>query len=812
MKLDLKAFLPFIAAAVIFILINTIYFLPQMEGKKIRQTDIIQHKSIASEYIDYRDDGENILWTNTVFSGMPTYQIVTQAKTNISRYIEKLFSLNISAPFGIFLVGLFACYFAFVIMGINKWLAIIGSVLCTFTPNNLVLFEAGHTSKLRAILFTALIFIGVFKLFNKKYITGAVTFCLGMALSIGANHLQMTYYVGLTLLLFGIVALVQFIMKKDLKSIPKIVGIGLAVLLVAIGTGATVILPTYEYSKTTMRGKPIIKKAAEKTNSISSSSVEGLNWDYANQWSNGFNDLMSIYIPGVAGGGSNEPIARNGATNKFMKKNGQRRLEYGPMYWGKLPFTSGPAYLGAIAIFLFLVSLFVLDGKLRYWGIAAVLFTLMVSMGKNLEWFNRLLFDYVPLFNKFRAPSSITSVTGVIISILGLMGVDKILRMDRTSEEAKKVVKYIIYSASALGVISLFYALIGPGFYDFESTGDARYAQQQGLVEAFQKERANIMRRDALRSLGLVLGAASILYFFLKGKINKIVTIALFSVLVLIDIFPVNARYLNYKSFVKPRTVENVIQKRPVDNQILQDTDPYYRVHDASLGGQAFQSASSSKFHKMIGGYHAAKLQRYADMIDYHLSKGNESVFNMLNAKYFILGSPGKEEVRKNANALGNAWFVQNVQYVDEALQEIEALNNINTKTTAVVHNEFKDKIAGKSDFSAGGSIQLTSYHPDKLTYKSSNSSEGLAIFSEVWYGPNLGWKLYVDGKETPLIRTNYILRAAMIPAGDHELVMEFKPRSFLIGTILSSIFSLLLLGGIIFLIYRGLKKDPETE
>ena len=813
MKFNFKSFLPHLVAIIAFLVICTVYFLPQLDGKKLRQTDTLQFQNIAAEALEYRENGENILWTNAIFGGMPTYQISAKTNGNLTGYIEKILQLKIAAPIGLFLSGLFACYIAFLIVGIDKWLAIIGSILCTFNPNNLVLFEAGHQTKVRAVIFSVLIIVGVIKLFRKKYLLGGLTFAAGLALSIGANHYQMTYYVGLTLLVFGLIAGIQMLISKEFTNLTKIIGFGILATIIAAGTSTSRILPTYEYSKSTMRGNPILEKTSLTKNSSSSSDVKGLNWDYANQWSNGFIDVMGIFIPGVAGGGSNEPVATNGPTNKFMKANRMRKMKYGPMYWGKLPFTSGPAYMGATSIFLFFLSLFVLNARLRIWGIAAFILTIMISLGKNLEWFNHIIFDHLPLFNKFRAPSSVTSVTTVIVAILGMLGLNKILTSEYNDGQIKKVLKYILISVGSLSLICLFYGILGPGWFDFESSSDARYAQQKGLAEAFQAERASIMRRDAFRSMFLILGTAGVIYLFLKKKISKIISIALITALILIDLFPVNSRYVSHSSFVNKREVKKLSAERPVDKQILQDKDPYYRVHDASLGGQAYQSASSSKLHKTVGGYHAAKLQRFADLIDLHLQKGNQAVFNMLNTKYFILGSPGQESVKQNAGALGNAWFVKNVSVVETHRAEIEALTGLDTKSSAVIHSEFSENLGNvSSGFSDTGSIKLTSYHPEKLIYSSNNPEAGMAIFSEIWYGPNLGWKLYIDDVETPILRANYVLRAAKIPAGQHEIVMEFRPKTFYVGEILSVIFSFIIIGGSLYLLYRNFRGENSGK
>ncbi len=800
MNFDLKKFLPHILAIVVFTIASTVYFLPQLSGKKTVQSDIRQFKGMSSEVADYREKGETILWTNSMFAGMPTFQISAPPKKNISQFIERAMGLFIKRPIGYFVVGMIAFYLALVFCNINKWIALIGSLVFAFTTNNMVLWEAGHTSKLRVLMVSVLIVAGIIQVMRKKYIVGASLYGIGMSVSLFCNHFQMTYYLGIFMGIYTLIKVIDLLRKGESGHVLKGLGILALMTIISIGTSASKIWTTYEYQKSTMRGKPILKQTAN-VNASSSSATKGLSWDYAMQWSNGMIDVMAMYIPRVAGGGSSEKLSKNSYTNKLLKRTGARPIPYGPMYHGKLPFTSGPQYLGAITLILFLISLFIVQPAIRYWGISAFIISIIMSMGKNMEAINHVLFDYVPLLNKFRSPSSITSVTAIIVAFIAFWGLNELLKEGYIEKHKAYLTKVIWGVVGGMSLICLFYAFIGPSIIDFTSVGDARYQGNPDLVNAFEKDRAALMRSDALRTLLFTLMTGGLLWAIITNKLKSLVAIPILGLLLLVDLWGVDMRYLDHDSFQTERKIENDLKPRKVDVEIAKDTDLHYRVHD--ITADPFNSTTASLHNKTVGGYHAAKLQRFADIIERYLMQGNQTVFNMLNTKYFITGQAGSEVAQRNSGALGNAWFVNTAQRVSTPNEEIDAIENLNPKETAVILNDFE---MNSNSFSSAGSISLESYHPDKLVYKSTNSGNGLAVFSEVWYGEN-GWKAYIDGKETPILRANYVLRALEIPAGSHEIVFEFKPRSYYTGETISlicSILLILLLGGGI---YYHLKK-----
>lgn len=790
-KINFKAWLPHLIAVAIFFLVNVINFMPQLQGKKLVQGDLISNVGMSKEVKDYKDKtGIHSMWTGSMFGGMPTYQIMGKQNNNVARYINKALSLGLNRPMGLFIYAMIAFYIMMLLLGVNHWISIIASVAFGLSTNNIILLEAGHVTKLNTVFASPFIIAGVILAYRKEWLKGGSIFALGMALSLFANHIQMTYYLAISMLIFVIIHFVSAIRAGELKSFVTSSGILSLGLIIAIGTGAANLLTTNEYSKDTMRGKPILETNTAASNS--SSEVEGLDFEYAMQWSNGFIDLFASYIPMAAGGGSGYTLDRDSEFAKAMKL---RREIPAPVYFGDLPFTSGPAYFGAVVFLLFILGLFLTKGKMKWWIAISCLVYFLLSMGKNFEFFNKLFFNYLPLFNKFRTPNSILSVAALFFPLLGFYTVDRLMKL----EDKSKILKPLYISAGILSVIALYFAFGVSATFDFQGLSDGTYQQRGYKMDAIVADRQSLLRLSSLRTLGFVLLTSAILYFWSKNKISNMVTLVAIGLLTFIDLFGVNTAYFSQDSFVSKRDYSKNFAARPIDKQILQDRDLHYRVHDISI--DPFNSASTSYFHKTIGGYHPAKLQRYQDMIDYHISKGNQSVLDMLNMKYLIVPdqSTGQVSAQQNPNALGNAWFVSNVKYVKSANEEIESLNGFNPRQEAIIHNEFQSSLSG--NYTGQGNIKLTSYAPNKLEYESSSTSSQLAVFSEVWY--NKGWIASIDGKEVDFQRANYILRALQVPSGNHKIVFEFKAKTHQTGELISLIFSILLLLALGYVIYR---------
>ena len=794
-----KAWPHFLALA-LFLLASAVYFSPQLSGKVPEQGDIVQYMGMSQEVREYYEQtGERSLWTNAMFGGMPTYQINTVSEGNSLKVLDRLGSLGIKPPIGRFFIAMLSFYILMVVLGVNNWLAAIGALAFSFTTNNFILYEAGHETKLKAIAYLPLVAAGMLLAFRKQYLAGGVLFAVGLGLNIMSNHVQMTYYFFITLLIFGVAQLVYEIRRGELVHLAKAVGVLLIGGLLAVGSAASNLWITYEYSKDTMRGQPILEQTGEPA---SSSKTDGLNWDYAMNWSNGAIDLFASFIPGVAGGGSQEPVGAESAVVRDLRGKGARIPDNfsAPLYWGSLPFTSGPIYFGAVMFFFFLLGLFLVKGPVKWWLGLGTLLTLLLSMGKNLEEFNRLFFDYFPLYSKFRTPNSILSVTAFLVPALGVLALHKIV-----SHKAEKpaILRSLYLASGIFGAACLFFALIGPSYFDFSTPEDARYEAAGYSLNAIMADRQTLMRSDALRSLLLAMLSGGLVWAYVNNKAKQTLLLAGLAILAVFDQWTVGRRYLNNDLFITAAQYRANFQPREADEQILRDTDPNFRVFDNTVS--TFNSSKSSYFHKAIGGYHAAKLQRFQDIIDRHLSRGNQAVLDMLNTKYFILAGPDdKPAARLNGGALGNAWFVDTIRLANSANEEIDALGAFDPAGVAIVHQEFSSYLDGFKP-NMQGAIKLTSYRPNRLEYVSETESEQFAVFSEIWYGPDKGWQAYINGEPAEHIRVNYLLRGMKVPAGKQEIVFVFEPQSFKKGKLISQIFSgIILLGLIGFLGQKG--------
>ncbi|MEZ4935386.1 MAG: YfhO family protein [Saprospiraceae bacterium] len=789
-KSIIKKGTPHIIAAIIFLMANAVYFSAQLQGKVENAHDTVSARANLQEIINHREaTGDRTLWTNALFGGMPTYQIDGAQPSNLIRLVDGAAQLFIPRPIGLFFAAMLVFYIMLVLLGVNPWLSIVGALGFGFTTFNYVLFGAGHITKIRAIIYLSLVAAGVILAFRKKYLIGGLVFAVGFGLNLYANHIQMTYYFFMTLGIYGLIELAKHIKENELPSFGKAV-LYLAIGgILAIGSSASKLWTTYEYGKDTMRGEPIL--VAESNAPATSSSTSGLEYGYATNWSNGWMDLVAGFIPGVVGGG-------------------------GLTYWGaNVDGTAGPAYYGAVIFFLFVFGSLIVQGPVKWWLASGVLLISLISMGKNLNFFYHFLFEYFPLFNKFRTPNSALTVVGVMMPILGMLALNDVLN-GKVSKE--KIISSLYISAGVLGALCLFYAVAGSSFFDFSYAKDAAYVQNYNVnIDAVKSQRSSMMSSDSWRSLGLILVAAGLIWLFVKEKINQTLLITGLALLVAGDLWSVDRGYLNNDNFVEKGAYRQQNAPRPVDSKILEDKDPNYRVFDVSRGiSNAVNSSTPSYYHKNLGGYHPAKLQRYQDMLDRHILPEaqqlvgalqqaktlgdvegvlkNLTVFNMMNTKYIIAND---NSPIPNSQAMGNAWFVDNFQTVNTSNEEIDGINGIDPKQTAIVNKEFSDYLSGLN-IQKNGTIQLTSYEPNHLTYTSNSTSEQLAVFSEVWYGPNKGWQAYVDGKPVDHIRVNYIMRAMKVPAGQHDIEFKFEPKSFRIGETVSLICSLIIVLGLL--------------
>jgi hypothetical protein len=910
---DYKKIIPDAAAVVIFILITFLFFQPLFDGKQLKQTDITNHKGMSKEITDYRDshDGEEPLWTNSMFGGMPAYQISVYYGVNFLSYVDRyIFRLGLPRPADYLFIYLLGFFIFLRALKVDAWLAIIGAVAFAFSSYFIIILEAGHNSKAHAIGYMAPALAFIILTFRGKYLLGGALTALFLGLQIYTNHLQITYYLALIVIILGLVEFFTALKEKRLPQFLKASGVLLIAALLAFSTNIGRLLTTMEYSPYTIRGK------AELTFDQHDKSTSGLDKSYATQWSYGKGESWSLLIPNAKGGATGYLAEHEKALDKIEPQLRQTVARQNA-YWGDQPFTSGPVYVGALIVFLFVLGLFVLKTELRWVFLIATLLSISLAWGKNMMWLTDLFLDYFPAYNKFRAVSMILVIAQLSMAILAMLALNKIVKEPEILKEKKQ---YFFISFGLTAGLSLLFYLMPDLFFSFLSQAEVAQLNNllssdpgnainyQAVFDGMEEARKSIFKADAIRSFLFITVGAAVLFVYGNKKLPKIALIIVVGLLVLIDMVSVDRRYLHEDKFVSKRTASVPFQPTQADQYILQDTDPNYRVLNLTVG--PWQDASTSYFHKSLGGYHGAKFRRYQDLIDYHLSKFNMQVINMLNTKYFIQqGQDGQPVASPNYSALGNAWFVQDIKWAKNPNEEISMLGkvlqieNLNPKamlrlygrelkqvdtmmmtvplelmmpgsdkpveeidlsrlpleegkeyilgynltdttpnfinlsgvknSTMIAAQQFRVRVISSFDASkqvvinekwndqlsslskpldASGSIKLTSYEPNHLIYQSQSSQAGLAVFSEIYYPE--GWQAYIDNKEIPHIQANYVLRALIIPAGEHKIEFKFEPSTYYMGnkiTFVSSLIVILLVGFVAYRAFMALKEDEQT-
>lgn len=792
MKLQFRQVLPYLAAIAIFIVITLTYFSPLLEGKQMKQSDITQWKGMSKEILDFREaTGEEALWTNSMFGGMPAYQISVEYKGNVLRYLDRLMQLYLPQPAGMVFLYMIGFFILLLVLKVDKWLAVAGAIAFAFSSYLFIIFEAGHNSKAHAIGYMAPVLAGIILTYRGRYLAGGIMAAIFLSLELLTNHLQITYYLMITAGIFVIAQLVSGIREKKMPEFTKATGVLLIASVFAVATNITNIWATYEYGKDTIRGKTEL--TSEQSNRTS-----GLDKDYATGWSYGNWETFTLLIPNFQGGSSQGPLTESSKVFQVLKQNNvdnaQARnvIQAMPLYWGTQPGVAGPVYVGAIIIFLFIFALFILDDRYKWWLLSATILSILLAWGKNLMPLTDFFLHYVPGYNKFRAVSMTLVIAELCIPLLAILGLQKVFD---PKTDKKKLLKSLYYSLGIAGGISLIFALGGGLFFDFVSPSDSQYSSifPDWLMAALREDRASLLRSDSFRSLAFILLAAATMWAFVNKKIKQPVFFSVLILLILFDMWSVNRRYLNNDSFVRKSVAAVPFQPSGADQIIMKDKDPNFRVFNQTVGNP-FADASTSYFHKSLGGYHGAKLRRYQEIIDHHLVKGNMNVYNMLNAKYFIVPDPeGKQpQMQINMQAMGNVWFVNDAHMVKNADEEIDALTDFTPAETAIYDKRFEDQVKGHmitKDTLA--TITQTEYKPNHLTYKSVTNKEQLAVFSEIYY--DKGWNAYIDGKPAPYFRANYILRAMIVPAGSHTIEFKFEPRVYAVGEKIAYASSILL-------------------
>jgi len=837
--------LPHLLAVVLFVALAATYFSPIVfDHKTLAQHDVVQFNGGAHEAQVYRaQTGKEALWTNSMFSGMPTYLISTHFTGDLSIYLHQLFTLNLPAVVANLFLALLCGYVLFTALGVRPLIAVVGAVALGFTSYNLAILAAGHNTKSLALAYAPLVLGGLLVTFRRNKWLGAALFALGLAMNVRSNHLQITYYLLLLVAIFGIVELVGAVRENRLKDFLSRTALLVLAAGLAVGVSFGRLYVTAEYSKYSNRGKAELKPLpAQPGQAAPSADEDGHDPDYAFHWSYGVGETITLLVPNYFGGASSGKLSENSATAKALEGLGvppvQLRdyLQNMPTYWGNQPITSGPVYVGAVVCLLFVLGLFVVDKRTRYWLLAGTIFSMLLAWGKNFESFNLLMFNYFPGYNKFRSVSMALVIAQLAMPLLAVLALARVLRPRPVAVapvggsthpslaaltaspvdtmETVAVKRKLLYAVGITAGICVLAFLAGLGA-DFASPVDAQMQQQGFPVDAIRTDRASLMHTDVLRSIVFVLLAGGVLYFYLQRKLSAALAAALVGALTLVDLWSVDKRYLNDNNFQRETIAQQFVptvadqQIRVLEAVDLQGGKPAtdtlsYRVLNLQAG-DPFSEANTSYFHKSIGGYHGAKLHRYLDLIERQISQNNLQVLNMLNTRYIIPQDP-KQEVRRNPGALGNVWFVSTVEKAQSPDQEMAALSTLNPATDAVV-DVSKFPLTKTSYNAAGSTISLTKYSPDALTYQAKAAQDGFAVFSEIYYQD--GWNAYIDGKLTPHLRANYVLRALPIPAGTHTIEFKFEPREYAIGNTVSLISSILLIIALLGAVVYAVKRQP---
>ena len=817
-----KKIKPDLYALLIFIILGLAYFPKVFQGKVLSQGDGTSWVAANKEISDYeKSTGKIAYWTNSMFSGMPATTISIKNEGNILRKAENIRKI-FPYPATDLIIAMMGFYLLMSVLGMSFWLKLMSSIAFAFCAYNFQIIMVGHATKMMAISFIPYVFASVVYAYKKNKLLGSVFFGISFMLELLSNHPQITYYLGIAIFFYILsefyIAYKSNLLTNFLKVSALVVFMG----LLALGSTASKMLPLWEYTKYTMRGGSEIKDNNQKK--------KGLELDYATQWSYGIDETLNLLIPNFKGGASSSELRENSETYKFLAQNaGESKaksiISNMPTYWGEQAFTAGPMYMGAISIFFFVLALFVITGPAKWWVVAVSVLALLLGWGHNMMWMSSFFYNYIPFYSKFRVPSMIFVLFQLLIPLFGFYGLGKILNKEIDKAKILAGFKYSVLIVGGLCAIFL----ILPGIAgSFISPSDASFPEW--LRNTIVQDRESLLRMDALRSLIYVLLGAGIAWFAYSGKLKMKRAMPILALLIIFDLWGVGKRYLNDSHFMSKTTYDSGFQKRKVDVDILKDESLDYRVIDLTVN--TFNDSHPSYYHKNIGGYSPAKLQRYQDIIDYYIapeistlgvalkaSDGNPDnlrkvlpslqILNMLNTKYFILSDT---YALKNTNNFGNAWFTDDYVCVSDPKEEITSLGEYNIKDISIIGNDFKHILEGKEfKHDPNRSIKLLDYSVNKLVYKTSTSSEQLAVFSEIYY-PD-GWKARIDGKELPLFRANYILRCAIIPAGNHKLVMTFEPQINKIGyniSLICSIILLLLLLSSLYISIRGCFKKKS--
>ena len=840
MKTNFKQYLPHAIAVLAFAILTIIYFKPLFTGKELKQDDIARHKGMSKEIVDYRTkNNSEPLWTNSMFGGMPAYQISTLYPGNWIAKLDNAFKLFIPLPAGYLFLYCLGFFILLLCVNINPWLALVGGLAYGLSSYFIIILEAGHNSKANALGYLPALLGGILLLFKNRYWLGLSVTSLFTAMELNANHVQISYY---GYILIGFIIFGYFINALKTKTIGLFVK-AFSLFLISTFIG---LLPNFgnisttnEYGKFSTRGKSELTINSQLKNN-DNNKTSGLDEDYATQWSYGIGETFTFLIPDFKGGPSNSIKSADASALKKVNPEYREQVANSSSYFGNQPFTSGPVYLGAIIVFLALIGLFIIKNPIKWPIVIVTLLTITLAWGKNFMSLTDFFMHNIPGYNKFRAVSMILIVAELTIPLLAMLAINELFKIKNWNDKIKlnlikadlslkKILITCLIIVGGFCLISyLFPDILNTFLADNEDKQLIEQAVSAGnpenqvkpyvaeLMPQLEIARKAIFKSDAFRSLIFILLAFGSLYLFYTNKIKKEMLITSLGIFILIDLWTVDARYLNDKSFItKEQNMQSITSKTAADDEILKDSDINYRVLNLTVN--TFNDAATSYYHKSIGGYHGAKLKKYAELIDFHIDNeiksfykdanksfasdsamkvlfGNLQILNMLNAKYFILpgGENNAEIPLKNPMVNGNAWLVEKIVSVENANEEIISLGKINTKKEAVSQENFIKSLGLKLNYSAKGDIKLISYQPNNLVYQSETFSEEFAVFSEIYYPK--GWNAYIDGQLKEHASVNYVLRGLAIPAGKHKIEFKFEPVTYTNGNNIATIGSILLI------------------
>lgn len=820
--------LPYVVAVVVFLTITIVYLSPLLEGKMLKQHDIAMFKGMSQEIVDFRaKTGQEPLWTNSMFGGMPAWQISVDYAANKMRDLDQIIRLDLPRPADLVFLYFLGFFILLLALDVDPWLSIVGAIAFAMSSYFFIILGVGHTSKAHAIGYMAPVLAGIILTFRGKYWKGGVLTAIALALEILAGHLQITYYLLILVLVYGIYAFINALKEKQLPRFAKASGILIFAASIAILTNITSLWGTYQYAKYSMRGKPVLTSQKENKSG-------GLDRDYITAWSYGIGETWSLMIPDVKGGATGY-IGLDNSAVRNVNPQFRRIIAQQNEYWGNQPGTAGPVYVGAIIVFLFILGMFLLEDRMKWALFAATVLSIILSWGKHFMGLTNFFIDYVPGYDKFRAVSMILVIAELTMPLIAMLVVNKILKNPKLL--LQKIKFFYIALGLTAGISLLFYAF-PTAFFTFFSQNELHQfnmlrannpAQVTAFMDSLQNVRVSIFRHDTLRSFFFIILSAIALFAYAKGKLKKSWFLIILGLLVLIDMTGVDQRYLNDSNFEMAHKAKVPFKETQADRDIFKDNALDFRVVD--LTKNVFNDASTSYYHESIGGYHGAKLQRYQDIITHYLSGEinnmrkvlsskptlasidsaleKQQVLNILNTKYLIY-NPDAEPIL-NTHAFGNAWIVNNYKLEKDADSTIAALGKTDLHAVAVVDRKFSKQLSGKNfpvDASAG--IKLVSYAPNDLKYDFHSKAQQLVVFSEIYYPK--GWDVYLDGKKVPYFRADYVLRAMVVPAGIHKIEFKFQPKVWRIGEPISFVFSVLLLLLLAYVIYKEVRRTLKQK